>query len=216
MNPIIGPLSKGGGKGEKGKKGFGKGKPDSASSVNETKIALQRAQEAYNDAKQWSSEDQVYWTNDHEENYYSEYPRQQHFTPDQWEMYGPADYTEYEHEPETEEYSGNDDEMNMAVEAADRANPPRMGRIATTFVSKKLSAATSLKECCFIISQYIYVPVGCKIDLIPVDSACTVTNIDHESVIPADRRMTASRPLYVAKLGMTPLIPTMRASALST
>ena len=28
MNPIIGPLSKGGGKGEKGKKGFGKGKPD--------------------------------------------------------------------------------------------------------------------------------------------------------------------------------------------
>ena len=53
-------------------------------------------------------------------------------------MYGPADYTEYEHEPETEKYSGNDDEMNMAVEAADRANPPRMGRIATNFVSKTL------------------------------------------------------------------------------
>ena len=50
-------------------------------------------------------------------------------------------------------------------------------------------------------------PVGCKIDLIPVDSACTVTNIDHESVIPADRRMTASRLLYVAKIGDDPTYP---------
>ena len=136
--------------GKKGKKGFGKGKPDSASSVNETKIALQRAQKAYNDAKEWSSGDQAYWTTDYDESYFTEYPRQQYYTaPDEWEMYGPAEYTDYDHEPESTEYSGNDDGMNMAVEAADRANPPRMGRIATTFLSKKLSAATSLKECCY-------------------------------------------------------------------
>ena len=69
--------------GKKGKKGFGKGKPDSASFLNETKKALQKAQKAYKEAKDFNNDDQAYWTTDYGDDYYSEYPRQQQFTPDQ-------------------------------------------------------------------------------------------------------------------------------------
>ena len=46
---------------------------------------------------------------------------------------------------------------------------------------------------------HVYVPDGYELALIPVDSACTVTNINHDSVIPCEHRMQATRDICVAK-----------------
>ena len=43
--------------------------------------------------------------------------------------------------------------------------------------------------------------------ILPVDSGCTVTNINHDSIVPAERRMTASRPISVATINSEPIFP---------
>ena len=49
-----------------------------------------------------------------------------------------------------------------------------------------------------MLHAYLYVPDGYELLLICVDSGCTVTSIDHGSIIPKDRRMPVSRPISVA------------------
>jgi hypothetical protein len=52
------------------------------------------------------------------------------------------------------------------------------------------------------------VPWGAAdLKLIPVDSGCTVMNIDDNSIIHADHRMSASRPISVASKGSDPVYP---------
>ena len=45
------------------------------------------------------------------------------------------------------------------------------------------------------------------LNLIPVDSGCTVTNIDHECIIHADHRMSASWPINVAAKNADAIYP---------
>ena len=49
-----------------------------------------------------------------------------------------------------------------------------------------------------MLHAHLFVPDGYNLRLLPVDSGCTVTNIDDNSTIHADHRMSASRPISVA------------------
>ena len=51
------------------------------------------------------------------------------------------------------------------------------------------------------------VPDGYKLNLIPVDSGCTVSNINDGSIVHAEHRMSASRPIQVASKDVDPIYP---------
>ena len=57
------------------------------------------------------------------------------------------------------------------------------------------------------LHAHLHVPSKCRLSLIPVDSGCTVTNIDHGSIIHADHRMSASRPICVASKNSDAIYP---------
>ena len=58
-----------------------------------------------------------------------------------------------------------------------------------------------------MLHAHLFIPDGYKLRLLPVDSGCTVTNIDDDSIIHADHRMSASRPISVASKGSDPVYP---------
>ena len=57
------------------------------------------------------------------------------------------------------------------------------------------------------LHAHLHVPSKYTLSLIPVDSGCTVTNIDHGSIIHADHRMSASRPICVASKDSDAIYP---------
>ena len=57
------------------------------------------------------------------------------------------------------------------------------------------------------LHAHLHVPSKYRLSLIPVDSGCTVTNIDHGSIIHADHRMSASRPICVASKDSDAIYP---------
>ena len=84
------------------------------------------------------------------------------------------------------------------TERPNRANPPVMGKDRSRHISRRLEALGNMHDREKLLHAYLYVPDGYELSLICVDSGCTVTNIDHDSIIPEDRRMSASRPISVA------------------
>ena len=58
-----------------------------------------------------------------------------------------------------------------------------------------------------LLHAHLCVPEGHKLNLIPVDSGCTVTNINNESIIHAEHRMSASRPVAVASKDAEAIYP---------
>ena len=67
------------------------------------------------------------------------------------------------------------------------------------YVSQKLGQLPSMHARLEWLHAHLHVPLGYMLNLIPVNSGCTVTNIDHECIIHADHRMSASRPINWAK-----------------
>ena len=74
-------------------------------------------------------------------------------------------------------------------------------------LSKKLGALPDMHARINLLHAHLHVPTGYKLDLIPVDSGCTVSNISNESTIHAEHRMSASRPVCVADKGAEPIYP---------
>ena len=80
-----------------------------------------------------------------------------------------------------------------------------MGHNVNNIISKKLGAMPDMHARNSFLASYLRLPTGLKINLIPVDSGCTVSNINDSSVIHPSHRMSASRPVCVADKGKRPL-----------
>ena len=184
-----GGKNKGGGK-DKGGKG-----PDHAAALEEKKAALKKIQSEYDLLKNTGkpSGDSAYWTTENDE-YVYEYPRQSGGTSGSG-VFEPTD--------ETDEYwsmwdQPGTDSMFSATEA-DRVCPPiQMGRDMKKKISRKLNMLPNMHARVTELSKYVTIPDGYMLDFIPVDSACTVTNVDSDDIIPIEHRMQASRGICVA------------------
>lgn len=189
---------KGGGKGKGGKD------QDHAAALEEKKAALKKIQSEYDILKNKSSggggKDACYWMGDDDE--INEYPRQSSGAS------GSGDYTDFD---DTDYWSMWDqceeDKMYSAVETADRATPPTRGREYNKKISRRLEALPNMHARVTELQRHLYVPHGYELKLIPVDSACTVTNMNHESVVPPDRRMSPSTTISVANKTTNSIVP---------
>ena len=91
--------------------------------------------------------------------------------------------------------------------AGSRAFPPLMGKDYINNLSRKLGSVPTMHAKIDLLHAHLSVPEGHKLNLIPVDSGCTVTNINNESIIHAEHRMSASRPVAVASKDAEAIYP---------
>ena len=193
------------GKGGKGKADFGKGKPtnwtppDSASSLEVAKSKLKQMQTQYNEMKKKS--DAAYNASD----------QWQH--GGQWQAPSASTSAAQPKADEDGYWSMYDSDKAYSVEQPthppSRDAPPIKGsnRDVHAYMSKKLGQLPTMQACIDMLQTYLHVPDEHELKLITVDSGCTVTNINHGSIIPPDRRMTASRGIEVASKGSSPIFP---------
>ena len=89
-----------------------------------------------------------------------------------------------------------------------------MGRNDVNKISKILGKLPSMHARLQWLHAHMYIPDGYKLNLIPVDSGCTVSNINDGSIVHAEHRMSASRPIQVASKDVDPITQIMRVMGL--
>jgi len=195
---------KGSGKGDKGKHGKGDKSYMLDSSMSNLTVEqqlqqLKALQKQYEETKKKC--DEANWADDYEHQ-----PQQSSSSgADHHQQHHPYDQAGY--------WSMYDRDAGWSLTEADgeaggsRAFPPLMGKDYINNLSRKLGSVPTMHAKISLLHAHLDVPVGHKLNLIPVDSGCTVTNIDDDSIIHADHRMSASRPFSVASKDAEAIYP---------
>ena len=169
---------KGGGKGK-----HTKGKPDSAGSLQELKSQqlqqLKAMQQKYDETKKKA--DEANWANDDDDDDY--WRQQQQSSSSGTEITDEGYWSMWDGAADTAWAINETD----GTAAGHRAIPPLMGKDKVNNISRKLGSAPSMHAKIELLHAHLHVPDGHKLDIIPVDSGCAVTNIDHDRIIHADQ-----------------------------